>query len=182
MLLKLKHIMVKNIFITLTLFVLSCKSQTVTTPEKNPIKDTQTFESKVYTIQDEDKEMLIAIEMARKTFDEFEKAVKSQNSKYQNFTLKKAYKSREGDEYLWIKSVMFYAQKNTYVGIIGNVPMHTKEVQFDAIVEVDKHEISDWMYFENNVVRGGYTLRLLRSRMTDEEQRAFDKESGYIFE
>lgn len=126
--------------------------------------------------------MVASIEMAKKTFAEFKKAIKSENPNFKNFTLKKAYESAKGDEYLWIRSVVFYAEKNKYAGIVAHAPLYTNKVKLDEIVEVDENEIADWMYFQDNVVKGGYTLRLLRSRMTDEDKRSFDKESGYIFE
>jgi uncharacterized protein YegJ (DUF2314 family) len=167
--------MKKVILIYLSTIFTSCSGQQVNTEKK-------TLVNTVITIGAEDKEMLNAIKTAKKTFSEFEKAMKSGNPNFKNFTLKKPYKSDKGDEYLWIKSVMFYAKKNRYVGIIADAPLYTNEVKYDEIVEIDEDEISDWMYFENNVVRGGYTLRLLRSRMSVENKKLFDKESGYIFD
>jgi uncharacterized protein YegJ (DUF2314 family) len=172
----------KMILICLILTLTSCRSQQVNNTKTNKTEQTKTFENAVYEVDVEDEEMLTAIEMAKKTYTEFEKAIKSENPNFKNFTLKKAYESTEGDEHLWIKSVIFYAKKNKYVGIIADTPLHTKKVKFDEIVEVDKNEISDWMYFQDNVVKGGYTLRLLRSRMTDQDRKLFDAESGYFFE
>lgn len=174
--------MKKILLICLPLIWITYKSQQLNRINTNKTEETKTFENAVYEVAGDDKEMLMSIEMAKKTFSEFEKAIKSENPNFKNFTLKKAYESTEGDEYLWIKSVVFYAEKNKYVGIVADTPLYTKKVKFDEIVEVDEKEISDWMYFQDNVVKGGYTLRLLRSRMTDEDRKLLDKESGYVFE
>lgn len=160
----------------------SYKSQKISTRKENTTEQRKTFKNAVYTIDEENKEMLNAIARAKNTFSEFELAIKSNNPNLKNFTLKKPFESPEGDEHLWIKEVIFYAAKNKYIGIIADKPIHTEKVKMDEIVEIDENEISDWMYFENNIVKGGYTLRLLRSNMTDEDRKLFDKESGYLFE
>lgn len=173
----------KKIFlICLPLIWIPYKSQQLNRINTNNIEETKTFENAVYEVAGDDKEMLMSIEMAKKTFSEFEKAIKSENLNFKNFTLKKAYESTEGNEYLWIKSVVFNAEKNKYVGIVADTPLYTKKVKIDELVEIDEKEISDWIYFQDNVVKGGYTLRLLRSRMTDEDRKLLDKESGYVFE
>ena len=41
-------------------------------------------------------------------------------------------------------------------------------------MEINRNEISDWMYIKNSVLHGGYTIRLLRDRMTEEERKEFD--------
>lgn len=174
--------MKKILLICLTMTFVSYKSQQISTGKKNKTEQSKTFENAVYIVDIKNKEMVNAITMAKNTFSEFELAIKSNKPDCKNFTLKKPFESPEGDEHLWIKEVMFYAKKNKYVGIIADAPLHTEKVKIDEIVEIDKNEISDWMYFENNVVKGGYTLRVLRNNMNDEDRKLFDIESGYLFE
>jgi uncharacterized protein YegJ (DUF2314 family) len=157
----------------------SGKSQQINKHGKSKTFD----ENSVYRLDAEDKEMLEATELAKKTFSEFEAAIKSDNPDFKNFTLKKSFKSAFGDEHIWIKYIIADSKKNRYVGIVGIQPMFTEEVKYDDIVEIKPYEITDWMYFDkNNVVKGAYTLRLLRKRMSEKERKLFDKESGYIFE
>jgi uncharacterized protein YegJ (DUF2314 family) len=174
--------MTKTFLICLTFISTSCKSQQVNTTKTNEIEQTKTFENTVYEVNATDNEMLNAIQMAKNTFDEFEKALKSENPSFKNFTLKKPYESENGDENLLISPVLFNPKTNKYIGIIASKPIHTKKVKFDEIVEIERNEIVDWMYFQDNVLKGGYTLRLLRSRMTEEDRILFDKETGYKFE
>ncbi len=36
-------------------------------------------------------------------------------------------------------------------------------------------EISDWMIVENNTLVGGYTIRVLRNRLSAEDRKKFDQ-------
>lgn len=42
--------------------------------------------------------------------------------------------------------------------------------------------ISDWMIIEDNKLIGGYTIKNLRNKMTEEERKAFDGSFGVIIE
>lgn len=174
----------KNLLLYLALIAIipTCNSQIEN--KKVPTKTTKSdkFEEAVYQVENDDTEMKVAIETARKTFGEFEKALKSENPNFVAFTIKKPYESTQGEEHLWIRSILYNTKKDTYVGIIASDPQFTTQVKYDDIVEITRNEISDWYYVENNVLKGGYTIKLLRSRMTASEQKQFDKESGFIFE
>ena len=138
----------------------------------------KTKSEEVYDVDANDEGMNAAIQKARKTFTEFEKAIKSKNPNFKNFTFKKAFPSDFGDEHIWIMYVMPNPKKNNYAGIIGNEPQMTKKVKFEDVVEVSKDEITDWMYYDNGKLRGAYTTKLLRSRMSPEERKAFDEETN----
>lgn len=171
-----KHILTLIISLCFTI----CQAQIINTSK---IKETNS-NNKVDTVYDigiEDMEMSIAIKEAQQNFGEFEKAIHSKNSKYKNFTLKKNFQSDDGDEHIWIMYVMPHPKKNVYVGFIGNVPIHTKKVKYDEIVEVSKNDISDWMYYDNGVLKGAYTTKILRSRMSDDERQVFDEQTNNNF-
>jgi uncharacterized protein YegJ (DUF2314 family) len=38
------------------------------------------------------------------------------------------------------------------------------------------------MYIEENKLRGGYTVRVLRNKMSESEKKQFDNENGMIIE
>jgi len=173
----------KNIFTLLSVLLFAfCTGQSVNNIEKNNAGQEKSFENSVYEVAAADKEMVAAIKTAKKTFDQFETAIKSENPDYKNFAIKKAFRSNEGDEFIWISPVLFSKEKNKYVGIVNSPPLHTKEVKQDEVVEIGKNEISDWMYFDRDILQGGYTIRLLRNRMSPEDRKRFDDESGYRFE
>ena len=40
-------------------------------------------------------------------------------------------------------------------------------------------ELTDWMYFEDGKVVGGYTIRVLRTRMNAEDGAEFDRQMQF---
>ena len=69
-----------------------------------------------------------------------------------------------------------------FYGVVANLPESTTEVSLGDTIQIANENISDWMYVENQKLHGGYTIRLLRSRMTESERKQFDEESGWIIE
>lgn len=85
----------------------------------------------------------------------------------------------KGGEHIWIDEVTFI--ENNYFGVVDNLPESTTEVHLGDTIQIDKSRISDWMYLEKGKLYGGYTVRVLRKRMTPAEQKQFDKENNIIF-
>src|SRR5690606_33199292 len=138
-------------------------------------------EPDIHVLQGGDVEMSHAIENARKTLDEFKSAIKSQNSDYYNFALKERFNTDDkGGEHIWISEIQYY--DNKYFGIVDGKPISTGEVKFGDTIEINFHNITDWMYFDKNIVKGAYTTKVLRQRMSQNERDKMDKESGMIFE
>ena len=73
-------------------------------------------------------------------------------------------------------------ENGKYIGIVGNLPEKLKSVKLDDTVEIERKDITDWMYIINSKLYGGYTVRLLRNRMTESERQKFDSENGLIIE
>ena len=48
-----------------------------------------------------------------------------------------------------------------FTGVVSNSPVSTKEVALGDTVVIDNQKISDWMYLEKGVLRGGYTIRAI---------------------
>ena len=135
----------------------------------------------IHILKNEDSEMNIAIDAARKTIVEFEKAITSKNPDYYNFALKKRFKIGEsGGEHIWISNIKF--QNNKYYGVVDNLPSSTTEVKIGDTIEILTKDITDWLYVDKNTVKGAYTTRVLRKRITEEERKKMDTESGLIFE
>ena len=67
-----------------------------------------------------------------------------------------------------------------YKGLVNNNPEKTIAVKYGDTVIVRRNEISDWMYLDNNVLVGGYTIRVIRNKMSKEERIRMDKEAGFI--
>jgi uncharacterized protein YegJ (DUF2314 family) len=137
-------------------------------------------EPDIIGVESDDSEMNLATEKAKLNIENFDSALKSNNPKFINFSVKKPYKTESGNEHIWISDVVLKGDK--YLGIIGNTPEYTSEIKLGDTVLVEKSEISDWMYIEENKLRGGYTIRALRNKMSESEKKQFDNENGMIIE
>lgn len=146
----------------------------------NESKTEREGESTIYNLDNEDQEMNEAIQKANQTFSEFDKALKNDTANYNNFSVKVRFKTVKGGEHIWLGDIFLKDEK--YFGIVDNLPAETREIGEGDTIEVDIKNISDWMYVDSGKLRGGYTIRVLRNRMSDVEKKQFDEEYGLIIE
>ena len=159
--------------IIILLGLVSCDSRKLNKVERKG-------EPTIYNVQGNDVEMNQAIKKANQTLDNFNKALISKNPDFTFFSLKSRFKTSKGGEHIWVSEITLKGGK--YFGVIANSPELTTEVKIGDTIQIAKDNISDWMYIENNKLRGGYTIRLLRKRMTETERKQFDTENGLIIE
>jgi uncharacterized protein YegJ (DUF2314 family) len=134
-----------------------------------------------YSVTTENTSMNFAIDNAKKTINEFNQALKSSNPSYSDFAIKKRYNTPSGGgEHVWITGI--YLIDGNYKGFINNDAEETVEVKYGDSVIVRKNEITDWMYLDNNILRGGYTIREVRNQMNKEERIKMDKDLGFKIE
>lgn len=139
----------------------------------------RTGEPDIIVVENNDEEMEEAIKHAKSTLSEFETALKSNNSSFDNFSLKVRFENGASGEHIWLGSISLI--NRNYYGIVANVPESTNKVALGDTIEIDTGKISDWMFTEGKRLHGGYTVKLLRQRMLKDEQRQFDKENGLTF-
>ena len=72
-------------------------------------------------------------------------------------------------------------RNDKYFGIVGNDPVKNTEIKLGDYVEVDLNKISDWMFTDKNIVKGAYTVKVMRKSMSEEELKEMDEE-GLIYE
>ena len=144
------------------------------------IKIERKGEPPIYSVRNDDSEMNHAILKAIQTLDTFKMALLSKNKDLKYFALKSRFITANGSEYIWLKNIILKDKK--YVGIVANLPESILDVKLGDTISILKNNISDWMYIDNKKLRGGYTIRLLRKRMTEYEKKQFDAESGLIIE
>jgi len=137
-------------------------------------------EPDVHLLEGEDVEMNNAIETAQNTIYKFKEAINSQNPDFYNFALKERFNTDKGGEHIWISEVQYFDDK--FYGIVDDKPISTTEVNLGDTIQVNYENITDWMYFDKNIVKGAYTTKVLRKRMTQKEREEMDKKSGMIFE
>jgi uncharacterized protein YegJ (DUF2314 family) len=132
----------------------------------------------VRSVASDDAEMLAAINKARSSIREFFDALTHPKPGQESFLLKVAFTQGDQVEHLWLADLDLSAAKPK--GVVASEPQ-LKKLRFKQTVEFDPAYISDWMYVDHGKLVGGYTIRLLRERMTTEKRKTFDSSVPYTF-
>ena len=66
-------------------------------------------------------------------------------------------------------------------GFVENDPVTVTQIKLGDSVKVDFDKISDWMYYDKNVVKGAFTVRVMRANMSEAELNEMDA-GGIIYE
>jgi uncharacterized protein YegJ (DUF2314 family) len=158
--------MKSKILITLIIFCfISCKNSDKVERENQP---------DIYDVKSTDKEMNAAIEKANQTLTNFNTALL--NPEIEVKSLKVKFQNETDAEHIWLSDIEFKDGK--YSGVLDNEPEYITEYKIGDKVNVDSKNISDWMYIDNGKLFGGYTIKVLRNRMSEDEKKQFDSESG----
>ena len=163
-----KKLKIKTFLLLFSICILSCNSNKKIERQNEPT---------IYNVEENDVEMNKAIEKAKQTVDSFDYAFKNNSRVFTFFGLKKKFEENGNIEHIWIGNIQ-KIESGKYIGVIDNLPEKIKSVKIGDTVQIEKKEISDWMYIKKSELHGGYTIRLLRERMTEEERKKFDAESG----
>ncbi len=129
----------------------------------------------IFSLSEDDNEMSSAIELANKTLVDFDEVLKF--SENQNFALKIRYDINDKSEHIW--AVNIEKSDEDYFGIIDNLPNSEINIKLNEKVKIEKEKISDWMFSKNGKLVGGFTIRVLRNKMSELEKEKFDRE--FIF-
>jgi uncharacterized protein YegJ (DUF2314 family) len=155
------------ILIGTLIFTLACN-----TNEK--VKHAANSEDEIYSTSSEDEEMNEAVNAAKGTIQLFEKAFLSKKYDETSFVLKVRFATPKGFEHIWVNNIEM--ENNNYYGTVNSPPESTTEVKEGEKIKIDKNNITDWLYNDNGKLRGGYTIKVIRNRMTKEERKQFDEE------
>jgi uncharacterized protein YegJ (DUF2314 family) len=85
-----------------------------------------------------------------------------------------------GSEHVWVSDVRY--EDGMFVGAIGNTPVRATGFRLGEIMRVQPTQISDWSYVEDGRLVGGYTIRHIRSRMSERERRSMDENLPFSIE
>jgi uncharacterized protein YegJ (DUF2314 family) len=133
----------------------------------------------VKSVSSEDAEMNAAIQQAQDTLPLFITALQSPKPTQTQFLIKAKFPyDHDGIEHMWISDGSFDGTQ--FEGVLANEPIDVKEIHLGDHVAIQKEEVSDWMIIDNGRLMGGFTIHVLRRRMTDSERAQFDSESGFI--
>lgn len=127
---------------------------------------------------EKDPGVIPAIARARATFPEFVQALRRRHPAHPYFSVRRPYATPDGGrEHLWIEDVREIA--GGFEGTLAVEPDDTRLVTPGQRPRFTVQEISDWLYLEDDRLVGGYTIRYVTDRMTPEDKRRFEQESGF---
>ena len=130
-------------------------------------------QTQIYNTPKVDPEMLAAQQQSRATINDFITALNSGDTANYNFAVKYGFVEGTEREFMWIGQLS--AQGDSLHGVLDNEPDYIHNVQGGQRVVIHKDSIADWNYTRKGRLIGGYSIRLIRSRMTPAEQAEFDE-------
>lgn len=81
--------------------------------------------------------------------------------------------------FLWLNNVHFYESDGLFSGVFSDVP---REIQkwhhVGQQLVFDPEDIFDWMLIEDGHLYGGFTLRVAREKLPDDERASYDSYIG----
>ena len=128
-------------------------------------------------VSDDDKQMDRAVENAQKSLGFFMAVLRAGQSGDTAFEIKKAFVDGDKVEQIWIRRVSYDGKK--FHGQIDNKPRDVKNIDLGERVIVQPQEVTDWMFLKDGKLMGGYTTRVLYSRLSPEDKAQFDRESNF---
>jgi uncharacterized protein YegJ (DUF2314 family) len=81
--------------------------------------------------------------------------------------------------YLWLTDVFIDGSSGGYVGSLSEVPAALSEWHRPGQeLEFEGEDVFDWMVNDDDVVHGGFTLRVMRGRLPESERDGYDRRVG----
>lgn len=129
----------------------------------------------VVMVSDEDALMNAAKDQAQKTFATFlgEMAAPHPNTHY---SVKLMFQDGDAVEHIWVNQLTY--EGGVLTGVVDNEPVNVKNVRLGQNVVVFVDRVSDWLILRDGKYLGGYTIRVLRDRMTPVEREQLDSQMG----
>ena len=110
--------------------------------------------------------------LARQSVAEFVAAFEHAGQQQRSFAIKVPVIEGTLIEYFWVDLESF--ANGQFTGSIGNEPVEVHGVRRGDRLVVDMERISDWMYVDRGHLVGGFTLRAMRTGMSEAARKAFD--------
>ena len=116
-----------------------------------------------------DLDILAAIEKARATSGGFLAALQHPAANQKQFMVRKVFPAKEGSQQiLWVTKLTF--DGTLLHGVVDdNTAQPGSGLPKDGKVSFPSSEIADWMFNEDGKAVGGFMLRALKSKMTEDE-------------
>jgi uncharacterized protein YegJ (DUF2314 family) len=127
----------------------------------------------------DDVEMNVAMMKARQYLPEFRKRIRHPSPTQSMSSVKAAFEELGVTEHMWVANIVNV--EGGFSGQLVNQPLYLQRIGPGDVVFVADKQVSDWYVIDAGRLIGGYTLRVLRTRMTPEERAAEDATLDYRF-
>ncbi len=131
-------------------------------------------------INDNDKAMDQAVTKARESLGFFLAALQAKKPDTGEFEVKKCFIDGDKVEHIWIRDVTWDGK--AFHGRVDNAPLEVGNVHLDQRVTVTPEDLTDWMFVQDGKLMGGFTMRVLYSRLSPEEKAEFEKQADFKIE
>jgi uncharacterized protein YegJ (DUF2314 family) len=162
------------------LLLLSVSLSTAATNKASPPEvDDSTADAKApcQEVKDDDAMMDRAVAKARESLGFFLAALKANKSDTMDFEVKKCVVDGENVEHLWVGDITWDGK--AFHGHIDNEPLDVTNVAVGRRVTVSPEDLTDWMFIKNGKLMGGFTMRVLYSRLSADDKAKFDQQAGF---
>ncbi len=113
----------------------------------------------VVPVSDDDPRMAAAVAEARGRFSDFVAAFENRGED-QNFSVKGPITRGERTEFIWIN--VDAIEGDVIYGKLGNDPIDLPGLKLGDRVRLRADELNDWIYFENDEMHGGFSLKVIQ--------------------
>lgn len=139
-------------------------------------------QEQVVYVKGNDSAMAAAIAKAQATLDTFKSALSAPKPGAKTFSVKVGFPwGTKGErEHIWLTEPKL--EGTSISGKVNNQPVDVTTLELGQAVTAPLKDISDWMYVEDGVLRGGYTLRVLLDKMSPEARKKMLDDMGFRLE
>ena len=130
----------------------------------------------LFLVPNEDPGMAAAMRKARATLKDFLATASKPAPMMKGFAVKVPVRDGKQAEYFWIAP--FERKGARFSGQINNTPRTVRNVKAGQTIEFAEEEIADWLYLDNDKMKGNYTACVLIRSSPKNQQEAFKKRFG----
>jgi uncharacterized protein YegJ (DUF2314 family) len=112
------------------------------------------------SVKSDDEKMVAAINSARKSLKQFLDAFFAPKPNQKHFLLKVAFHYQEETEHIWLADLDLASTPVT--GVVANEPK-IPTLEYMQRVPFNASDITDWMYYEDENLVGGFTSQVLQA-------------------
>jgi uncharacterized protein YegJ (DUF2314 family) len=134
----------------------------------------------IVSVPDDDPDMVGAMQKAKETLPDFVEILQTPNTGERFLLLKARFVDGVDIEHMWVADLV--EDGDGFRGVVADEPKVVKTVTFKQPVKITRDQITDWMVIQDGKVKGALTTRVLLTKMTPKQKKAFLRSMPFAFE